>query len=446
MRGMLIGLTILGGWLLTASFTRAGVYNLDPPPSNYPSDFIQAHTLDPVNTALMHLGELRAIDDRAASGRQVESTSLRALYVRQATDLQGKQRQEGLGPVEHLDLGACLIRLGRWNEATAVLEEALRLAPPSDPRRFLLQLELASAYQEDDNLLQRAIDTQRQALAAWPAVWAGWGEAEARWYRRVEQFALAMMQSRHRESLLYRGRPPLAQTVDPLFPRVRFVGPSGQYEAGGIDFAMWNELPGDAESVVLQLLLWRPHDNRLYWLYGELLNARGQVDAAALVLRDLVVNRQARYDELMQHYRILKSAAPLAEALKERRTRAALLWTTAPRGQFAAAGVGPLAQEMGWAAVFIQAGEDRDGVPPPPPSTLAATTTPPRGDWLPDWRTIAVSFVAGVLVAWLVGLQWREWGRRRKTTAVTPNGVANSFASPANKNPDPSGYSRPVGG
>ena len=62
------------------------------------------------------------------------------------------------------------------------------------------------------------------------------------------------------------------ESLDNLFPRVRFVGPSGEYEPGLLAADQWTNLPADALTIVSQLVLWYPHDNRLYWLFAELLN------------------------------------------------------------------------------------------------------------------------------------------------------------------------------
>jgi hypothetical protein len=48
---------------------------------------------------------------------------------------------------------------------------------------------------------------------------------------------------------------------------------------------------------------------------------------------------------------------------------------------------------------------------PPPNSPTAPSTS--SGMWLPDWRTVLVSFVAGMFFMGVVLLQWREWSRRR---------------------------------
>jgi tetratricopeptide (TPR) repeat protein len=393
--------------LANAGPLRAGVYNLDGP-RKYPDDYTQVTNLGVVRQVMIHLAELRAIDDRTVNPQfPAAPDSLRIAYAKQAADLEEKRRTDTLSPMDRVNLGACLIRLGRFSSAQALLNESLRVVPPDSPERFLLLLNQASAFQEDDDQLQRAIDTQRQALRAWPALWPGWNRWENSWYHHAETFALQIMQERQKELLSSRGRPSaeLPRYYD-LFPKVRFVSPNGEYEAGGIAFAEFNQLPADAEMLVLQLLLWRPLDNRLYWLYGELLNVRGQVDWAFEVLNYLDKAGWANR-ELRRHLRVLREAMPVYEKLftdpsglgENRRLQAAILWSLTPRGATLGAGVGPAFSELGGAATVS---EDQQVEP----------ATSPVGV-LPDWRHVTVGFVAGVVVAVLGALQLRQWRRSR---------------------------------
>jgi tetratricopeptide (TPR) repeat protein len=438
MRRILLSLAMLA----IAAPLRAGVYNLDPP-HKYPSDFAQAHATEAVKQILMHLAELRAIDDRAVNPQYPAAPdSLRVSYLKQFLELNGKKKSDTLGPIDRINLAACLIRLGRYNEARQSLEESLRVVAADSPSRFLLLLNLASAYQEDDNLLQRAVDTQRQALASWPALWAGWNRWEWAWYRHVEQYALTLLQLRHREFIRNQGRaftelPPL----DALFPGVRFVGSSGEYEAGGIDRVQWAALPRDAEMIAVQLLLWRPHDLRLTWLYAELLNAAGQVEYAHGILQYLVRDLQQRNRELRQHYQVLREAKSVYDALNQDPTLSrAILWALAPRGQLLTPGIGAAANELGGATAFNFAEQPLSNSPPPP-----ATNSLPSGNWLPDWRQVSVGFVTGVLVALLGALQWQQWRRSRR--AETPSrGTSELNAPSAGEVAGPSHYSRPVDG
>jgi tetratricopeptide (TPR) repeat protein len=379
MRRMLLSLAILASWLATACPLGAGIYNLSPPSAIYPSEFVQATSRNP-STALDYLGELRASNDRAPNAEKPGSDSLRAAYLRQEAELKGKQKEGSLDPEDRVNLGACLLRRGQIVQATAVLEEAERAVPADAPCRCFLLANLASAYQENDDLLQRAIDTQQQALKIWPDQWPKWKPGEGLWYRRAETYALKLMLLRQAEQRNAAGRAGDFQTVDALFPRVRFLGPKGNYEAGLIDFAMWNELPFDAESIVLQLVFWRPFDDRLYWQYGELLNARGRTDFAYRILSDLFSNRQrTQQREIQQHYRILRAAQETPAESTNPMVADWGVWVDGPR-------------------------EQPNSAPPPSPAT--------SNDVLPDWRLITVSFVAGMVVAVLTVLQWQQWRRR----------------------------------
>jgi tetratricopeptide (TPR) repeat protein len=348
--------------------------------------------------------------------------------LQQVADLEAKKRAGSLSPEERINLGACLIRLGRLDPAIGVLEEALRVVPADADCRFLILANLASAYQERADLLPRAIATQTMALKAWPRLWAGWGSEEWNWYRRAETYALKLMQLRQNEWRNAAGRPVTYQTVDALFPGVRFVGPGGHYEAGTIDFDMWNQLPRDADALVRQLVLWQPSDDRLFWLYGELLNAAGDVEFAFQVLKELVDARRQGGRELYEHRRVLRAAQEpfktlLGSAnepgkLRKLTVQEALLWSVAPRGQLTAPGIGAVAQEMGWAAAHTRAGQLDGEVPISSPAAPESSASPPApSGWVPDWRGMGVSFVAGVVVALLGALQWQQWRRRRQPAA-----------------------------
>jgi hypothetical protein len=106
--------------------------------------------------------------------------------------------------------------------------------------------------------------------------------------------------------------------VDALFP-VRFIGPSGAYEAGTIADAERAKLPADAVTVVQQLLLWFPEDSRLLWLLGELYNAQGDLSSAGAVFEECVWSRKYDSPTLREHRRIVKeelTARAVAEAAR----------------------------------------------------------------------------------------------------------------------------------
>jgi tetratricopeptide (TPR) repeat protein len=432
MRRIVLSAALLMGEWAQAGALQAGVYNLDPP-RKYPSDFAQVNALDPIWRVWMHLGELRAVHDAAKAPPQADT--LRAAYEKQLAKLEERQRDGTLTSSDRVNLGSCLIRKGRYSKARAVLEESLRVVPPDNSVYFLLLLNLAGAYQEDDALLQRAIDLQTQALRSWPKLFPGWNRWETVWYHHTEQYALKLMQLRQREQIRNQGRfaneLPL---LDELFGKVRFVGPSGQYEAGGIAFEQWQLLPADVEKIVLQLLLWRPLDPRLNWLYGELLNVRGQVDWAYSVLdfcKQLASNR-----ELRQHHQILREAVLVYKELfadstgsgEDRRKQALLLWSLSPRGTLLAPSIGAAANEIGGVAASMDL-SITSGEPQLSPATETQGTDAPRsGSALPDWRQLTVSFLTGVVVALLGVMQWKQWRRDRRAASAVSTSTVEHFA------------------
>jgi tetratricopeptide (TPR) repeat protein len=437
---MLLSLAILAGGLAEAGPLHAGVYNLDPPRSSYPSSIVEAGRRYP-KSVRDHRGQLQAIDDRASN----RTSALQPGYLQQTMALQARRKAGTLSAEDRTNLGACLIRLGRLDEARRVLEEAERVIHADSPYRFFVLLNLASVYQEDPDLLARAIDTQTRALKSWPAVWAGWNRQESEWYRRVETYVLRLMHLRQAEIRIAGGRPGPYQTVDDLFPGVRFVGPDGAYEAGAIDFDIWNKLPPDAESIVIQMMLWQPRDNRLYWLYGELLNARGQVADAFAVLNPLDDIRTGSPRELHAHRNILQMAQKSLE-FWDYPNWPTLSWVVAPRGQLLPPGVGGAAYEMGWAAMFTSTDPAAvTSLPAAMPTEPSAPSPPAASGVLPDWRLVTVSFVTGMVVAVLAMLQWQQW-RRRREDAPPRRVPADRDGPSAGTIAGSSRYSRPTDG
>src|SRR5207244_13551603 len=92
---------------------------------------------------------------------------------------------------------------------------------------------------------------------------------------------------------------------------VRFVGESGQYEAGKLAATERAKLPAEALAIVQQLVIWLPEDTRLYWLLGELYNASGDIAAAARIFDECVGNvRRFSAPDLRAHRLVVQEARP----------------------------------------------------------------------------------------------------------------------------------------
>lgn len=351
-----LGLIVLVSTFLAPAPLRAGVYNTAEPDEG---------PLDP-----NFLGKFRdtLLILRTIGMPQVPvERPLRKRYLLQA-DLFSKVDLGKLTGEEKLNFSAVLIRRHRLAEAIGLLRQATR----QHPELFLLQSNLATAYHlNGDKLL--ASDTMKYSLDAWPKDWnaladsqkkllasIGWNEDQFGFCRDVENYYYKLLKLRSREP---KAMDAGFETVDALFD-VNFVGESGEFEPGKIAKAEKAKLPRTAVEIVEQLLVWLPNDMRLYWLLGELLNAQGDTKGALSIFDELVRVQNLRAKALKHRRQILESA----------------LEAEAP-------------------APF-----NPDDAPAPAPPVVAQF----------DWRSLAVAFVAGMLVAIFAHWQIREIRRRQK--------------------------------
>jgi tetratricopeptide (TPR) repeat protein len=318
---------------------------------------------------------------RDAQGKPVSKDKLNSRYL-----LVEKQLAQGipanLTVEERLNLGAALLRLRKPEDAIQVMKPA----ELQDRSNFLILANLATAYHMSgvDNQAFVAADS---AVALWPTQWSklskerrlalglqlGWDEAQFTWYRKAERYFRNLLQLRMREAQQQgKGAQP-SDGPDDLF-RVRFVGDSGQYEPGKIAAAELAKLPKDALLIVQQLLVWLPNDQRLYWLLGELYNAQGDTDTALTIFND-IVNKSGGSPQLRQHRSVLQAHPRTAAA------------------------------------------SDGGGSSRPPPGENDTSDAPAALD---PWQTLAVGFVAGLLVALLADWQVRELWRRRRQRMLVP--------------------------
>ncbi len=208
-----------------------------------------------------------------------------------------------LDPTEAAELGMIQWRLRDPDSALATLKQAAG----RNPRNFWVLTHLGSVhqalgqYRDGSTYLEAARDF-------FPAPWPAGPPAAGEWFKKAEGYQLKLLRLRLPESSFRTsGRPVPAADVDHLFG-VRFVGPSGQFEAGKIADAERAGLPVDAVAVVQQLLLWFPDDARLLWLLGELYNADGNLEASSKILDDCVWQRRYESPALREHRRLVQEA------------------------------------------------------------------------------------------------------------------------------------------
>jgi tetratricopeptide (TPR) repeat protein len=410
MRKILCGILILCASLAGFSSARAGVYLSRETP------FL------PESNALGYLGDLRGIPVPTPLSGSSDAGSQWAIYRARTAELEDLERIGALNTLDRIDLGACYIRLRRFGDALRVLKGA-------DQGHFLVLANLATAFFESGEL-DLALRYQEQALRAWPPVWAAWNMGAWIRYRRCELLFKRLLEGRLAEQRLSGGRAGPIRSVDPLFPRVRFAGASGQYEAGPLP-RMWDDLPPDAHLLVLQLVAWLPYDDRLTWLYAELLNSRGQVAEAAQLVRELVDVRRIDAAELKQHRQVLLQGAREHQELTLPRVHG-LLWALAPRGLPGVPALGTVAVECGWPGAYLEDQVRQDPLARLSPAAGGNAVSgmhkaangggddPGSGGrpaWLPNFRDLGVGFGLGVFLTVLALLQWRQSVRHRAVRA-----------------------------
>jgi tetratricopeptide (TPR) repeat protein len=436
--GIWLGI-VVGTWFAVVPSAEGGVYVS----SDARTDELRLNEFR-LNPIRLQRNLLQALPNRL-------DTPERARYVEIVKALKAKELAGTLTEQDRADLGGLYLRLGRDPldlRTGRDAADAARILSAGNGRQFLIlcnlavaNYELAKEYQ-DVNRLQEALITQRRALDAWPAAWNDWSYEQWFMNRRVESLHLKLLEARFAEMRLEGSKPQGWQTVDRIFPGFTMVGPSGEYEAGRVAPRALDALPADAPWLVRELMMAYPTDARLYWLFGELLNAGGRVEDALQVLDDLVnVNQMSNVRELMAHRRVLlERASLLGDLRKEQLFRSAapggpspvmlesLLWSLSPPPALAVPIVGPAAIQWSWwattGAVEALQRQERLGRPvsaadlslPPDPTEPQSTASDARQSPLPDWRVLLVGFGAGVFVSIVVGLQRIEWKRRRQAT------------------------------
>jgi hypothetical protein len=156
----------------------------------------------------------------------------------------------------------------------------------------------------------------------------------------------------------------------------------------------------------------------LYWQVGEMLNAMGHIDQAHDIFWELgEAGMVTRFKGLPRHRRVLIEAKPAFVAFNKFEAKCMLLgeMMLLPRPHFGL----PVASDISYvtaslAAVAVAPHASKMDVPSLPAGFQPgpAATTPPAQMF--NYKHVTVGFAFGFLVAALLGLQLREWQRRRQ--------------------------------
>ena len=339
-------------------------------------------------------------------------TKLREYLLKSAAALEAKPADTRTVE-DGVNLSGYLIRLAMFQEAVDILTPLA-----ADPTRcnFMVLANLATAYQQLGRL-DRAEQSLDQCVRSWPNLWPGWSRKRLAAYRRLEALQLALIKERYNEELRQPGQQ--AAQPDALFPHLRFAGADGAYQAGGLSAAQLDDLPSNAIAMVEQLMLWLPTDDRLYWLLGELLNSQGQVLEATTVFSNISDDGYST-PEFRRHRQVIDHAAQiLRQFVGEAHLQA--LWMFAPYPTLARAVlVGmpiPDDAQSDWSRTFSTGTSD---APNPTESTARLAEPESARQWLPDLRTVVVSFTAGMLVGLIAAMQLRVFLRRIRAQRKHP--------------------------
>lgn len=407
MRGTFLA-AVLAGLSVTTGTVRAGLYNTEEPQLGFAFADFRAFK-----------NEIDRMQSILAEGKEKDPNSARFRVFQRIKALEAKKQDGSLTYQDRVNLSAYYTRLNEPEKAVALLA-----ALPRNERDFLASSNLATASQLAGRL-DRAEGYLVEALENWPKVSLLCSSFQLNWLRLAEQYHLKLIRSR-----LLEARDPRSarvQSVDPLFPRVHFVGPSGQYEAGLIASEQWANMPADALNIVRQLVLWMPLDKRLTWLLAELLNSAGEVEAALQLMNELdTFQAPFRPPEFVAHRRVLEEWKETVQTLLAKRPRfieEKVTRSLAPVAYLLPPGVGFTLEATGAVDALHKVNPEK---PPDFKPTVLATNpaAPPSNEaarpWTPEWRQIGVSFVAGVVIALLLSLQLRELRKRRQQQDAEP--------------------------
>lgn len=257
-----------------------------------------------------------------------EPSELRRTILRQCDDL--KVRRQRLSPEELLRLGECHYRLNDLEGAySAWLEASVKDRRGYWPLSHLALLKL---------VMGDFTEARRYRLAArdnMPRDIPGLSPQQTEWFFQVDGLVDQLVRQRLNE---WREGVNADQLKPDALFGVSWEGDEGRYQPGGIAESERSKLPADAVASVQLLLLWMPHDSRLYWLLGELYNALGQPQWALTILNECVDPRRFQPEMLRNHRQILKEHFERLEAADKEKVKQ--METTKRQSFFVAVAVG----------------------------------------------------------------------------------------------------------
>lgn len=352
----------------------AGIYNPAEPEKRYAHfDTFEKETLFPLKTI--------------AADRVDQDNPLRMRYVLMA-DIAPRSFPAGWTAGQRLSIEAYLIRRRKYVEAIELITPQIF----RERQNFLQMSNLSMAYFLAGQEPHRAVDYLKQTLETWPASLQaagplepvlkemGWDERSLQFFKDTEKVLLKLFRLRATE--LRRKTTELPQAADDLFD-VKFIGDSGKFEARKLAADQRAKLPANALDIVQQLLIWMPDDPRLYWLLGELYNARAEGG------RHKLLSKKEQKQAAEQQAEDFKAAVKIFDYL--------------------AGYNGPLRVP----ACRDQLQVLRAASPPEIPADEDDDRSTPV-----DWRALGVGFMGGALVAFLAYWQVRELRRRRQKEKV----------------------------
>ena len=298
MRKFYLVAAVLTVWLLPKSAVHAGLYHPGLPG---PNPEISPQGVKPLPAPLFRRDVL---EDMLRIGNP-QPSEVRSKMIKARDELLVKARSGSLTEEDKVNLSGYLVRLRQYQEAIDLLTPVAT----RECRNFMVFANLATAEQQAGQL-ERAVSHLEQAQDVWPSEWPGLTREQLRCFRQAEKYHLLLVRHRWAQA---RQSATSQLSLDPLFVKdgrpVRYVGDSGQYEAGKIAASERAKLPPDAVAIVQRLLIWLPDDTLLYWQYGELLSAEGDVTSAAQVFDDCAWRRRLDAPEFRTHRQIVTEAA-----------------------------------------------------------------------------------------------------------------------------------------